>query len=277
MHNANLIWLLLSIGCTDYELKNVDGDSVAGDNEEAALETTEQTDTGTSTETETEEDPQDETEEEEEDECIGESQIGFNIEEVSTLQDAVSYSVSGWTNDAIVLRFDDSGLRADQYWRVSAVEVLVLISDNHFPHFTDGQEISVQVFDSPTPMSGPNWTMAKSIVRAEQSWTDYMLPNDAWYAGTYGEFAQKGVWVRFETRELIPVSGMTSTDFLVGVMWEPPGMVKVGYSNFNQDCEKNWTDYGSGWGLNSENPDFFGCSWPMLRVEIEVITPDDCD
>ena len=43
-------------------------------------------------------------------------------------------------------------------------------------------------------------------------------------------------------------------------------MVKVGYSNFNQDCEQNWSDYGSGWELNSENPEYFGCSWPMLRV-----------
>ena len=70
---------------------------------------------------------------------------------------------------------------------------------------------------------------------------------------------------------------MTSNEFIAGVMWEPPGMVKVGYSNFNQDCEKNWTNYGSGWGLNSENPDFFGCSWPMLRVEIEITSPGDCE
>ena len=61
------------------------------------------------------------------------------------------------------------------------------------------------------------------------------------------------------------------------VMWEPPGMVKVGYSNFNQDCELNWSNYGSGWVLNSENPVFFGCSWPMMRVEVEVVTPGDCD
>ena len=26
-----------------------------------------------------------------------------------------------------------------------------------------------------------------------------------------------------------------------------------------------------------ENPDFFGCSWPMMRIEIEVITTGDCE
>ena len=119
--------------------------------------------------------------------------------------------------------------------------------------------------------------MTQAIVRSDHSWSDYTLPGDASFAGLYGEFQQKGAWVRFDTSTVIPSSGMESTSFMAGVMWEPPGMVKLGYSNFNQDCERNWTNYGQGWGLNSENPGFYGCSWPMMRIEVEVLTPGDCD
>ena len=203
--------------------------------------------------------------------------IAFDIEEVSTLQDAVSYSVANWTHDAVVLHFDDTQLTSEQTWRVSAVEILVLISEAHFNYFTDGQEISIIVFDTDNPNTSQPWIMTKEIVRSEHNWIDYILPQDAWHAGLYGEFSQKGMWLRFDTTTLIPISGMGSNNFIVGVMWPPPGMVKVGYSNFNQDCEKNWSDYGSGWELNSENPEYFGCSWPMLRVEIETRSSGDCD
>ena len=72
---------------------------------------------------------------------------------------------------------------------------------------------------------------------------------------------------------------MTSTDFIAGVRWFPPGSVAVGYSNFNQECSKNWTEYGegTGWVLNSNNTSAGTCSWPMLRVFIENHYPGDCD
>ena len=101
---------LFLVGCTDYKLSNVNTPSSG----------------------------------EEEEDCT-ESYINFDIEEVSTLQDAVSYSVSGWNQDAVVLQFDDSNLQQDQTWRVSAVEILVMIAADHYPMFVDGQEINVQV------------------------------------------------------------------------------------------------------------------------------------
>ena len=267
--------LAILAACSDYDIKNVDETANGGDDTGTIGESDGEgssngsEDTG-ATDTPTDEPPEDE------DDCA-EATVAFDIEEVSTLQDAVSYSVAGWSQDAVVLNFDNSGLTADQTWRVSAVEVLVLISDAHFPNFSDGQEIHIQVFDADNPNAATPWTMTKSIVRSEHQWTSYTLPNDAWFAGTYGELQQKGTWVRFDTRTVIPSSGMTSPSFLTGVMWQPPGMVKVGYSNFNQDCGVNWTNYGSGWELNGENPDYFGCSWPMMRVEVEVVTPGDCE
>lgn len=265
------IWVL---GCTDYDFKSVQENELGEDT--AEVSTSSEGDDGptSSDETDTNQDPNNEDNSSDE-ECT-ESYVAFNIEEVSTLQDAVSLSVAGWNQDAVVLSFDDSILSANQTWRVSAVEILVLISDAYYPHFTDGQEINIQVFDAPTPQVTSFWTMTKGIVRSEHNWMSYTLPQDAYHASLYGEFQQQGTWVRFNTTEVIPSSGMGSSEFLVGVMWEEPGMVKVGYSNFNQDCERNWSNYGSGWGLNSENPEFFGCSWPMMRVEIEIITHGDC-
>ena len=267
---------LLFIGCTDYDLKNMEESAVGADGNDAPVESNGENPSDESEEdSDSPDDPNNESTEDDE-ECT-ETYITFDIEEVSTLQDAVSYSVANWSQDAVTLTFDDSNLASNQTWRVSAVEVLVLIADAYYPHFVDGQEINVQIFDSHNPNSGTVWTMTESIVRSDYTWSNYTLPNDAWYAGIYGEFQQKGTWVRFDTRTVIPSSGMASSDFLVGVMWEPPGMVKLGYSNFNQDCERNWSNYGSGWGLNSENPEFFGCSWPMMRVEVEVITTGDCE
>ena len=272
MKSAFMIVAVL-LSCTDYELKNVEESSSGGDEAGSEGGTNGEHDSDNTEETETTEDPNNESQEEEE-EC-SESSIHFDIEDVSTLQDAVSYSVAGWSQDAVVLNFNDSALAANQKWRVSAVEILVLISEAHFPNFVDGQEIHIQVFDANNPNTTSFWTMTGEIIRSEHNWSEYTLPNDAWYAGTYAEYQQKGVWLRFDTRTVI--SSMTSSDFMVGVLWEPPGMVKLGYSNFNQDCEQNWSNYGSGWGLNSENPDFFGCSWPMMRIEIEVITVGDCE
>ena len=243
MKLTRYFWLF-SFGCTDYKLNNVNTPTSGAEEEAVTENTTTETDTATTEITDTS-DPA-----EEEDDCT-ESYINFDIEEVSTLQDAVSYSVAGWNQDAVVLQFDDSNLQPEQTWRVSAVEILVMIAADHYPNFVDGQQINVQVFDSNEPTNSNPWTATKSIVRAEHNWTDYTLPHNAWYAGTYGEYAQKGSWVRFDMRSSIPQSGMTSPEFITGVMWEAPGMVKVGYSNFNQDCEKNWTNYGSGWGLNS--------------------------
>lgn len=264
------------VSCTDYELKNVEENTQGAQENDPGTDSNGESGSCTTEETDTAEEPNNEPSEEEEEEC-SESYITFDIEDVSTLQDAVSYSVAGWSQDAVVLSFDDSALGPNQTWRVSAVEVLVLISQAHFPNFTDGQEIHIQVFDANSPNTNTFWTMTKEIIRSEHNWNSYTLPNDAWYAGTYAEYQQKGAWVRFETRTVIPSTGMSSSLFMAGVLWEPPGMVKVGYSNFNQDCEKNWSNYGSGWGLNSENPDFFGCSWPMMRIEIEVITVGDCE
>lgn len=263
----------LLLSCTDYDFKSLEESEAGADDTSVPNDSVGGSDGTTSNDTNDTQDPNNETADD--DDCT-ESVVAFNIEEVSNLQDAVSYSVAGWSHDAVILSFDDSNLAPDQRWRVSAVEVLVLIADGYYPYFVDGSEMNIQVFDAPNPFDAPDWTVTRGIVRSEHTWTSYTLPQDAYHASLYGEFAQQGAWVRFDTTSVIPTSGMNSTDFLVGVMWEPPGMVKVGYSNFNQTCDVNWTNYGSGWVLNSDNEVYYGCSWPMMRVEVEIITDGDC-
>ena len=75
---------------------------------------------------------------------------------------------------------------------------------------------------------------------------------------------------------------MRSTRYIAGVRWGPSGKPTVGYSNFNRSCAQNWTDYndGRGWVLNSEDnlgpgQDINTCSWPMMRVEVEVRSQQD--
>ena len=113
---------ILSVGCTDYELKNVDDVPTGGSEAETPTESTgEGQAQDTAEEAETPGEPNNETD----DDCI-ETYVTFDIEEVSTLQDAVSYSVANWSQDAVVLNFDTSTLQPDQTWRVS--------SHSLFPH-----------------------------------------------------------------------------------------------------------------------------------------------
>ena len=159
------------------------------------------------------------------------------------------------------------------------MDVLVMIPTSQFYNFQDGQEISIEVFDSNVPEQGASWVLTQPVIRDELIWLDYTLPYDAAIAGVYGEFEQKGAWLRFELSDEIPAEGMQSTDFIAGVRWFPPGTVAVGYSNFNRNCGLNWTEYGegTGWILNSDSYAQETCSWPMLRVMIENRYLDDCD
>jgi hypothetical protein len=66
---------------------------------------------------------------------------------------------------------------------------------------------------------------------------------------------------------------MTGPDYLVGVKWDSTGLPTLGYSNFNRSCALNWTDYADGRGfvLNSDASMGDECSWPMLRVHLEIL------
>jgi hypothetical protein len=68
---------------------------------------------------------------------------------------------------------------------------------------------------------------------------------------------------------------MTSEQYLVSVSWPQNSNIAVGYSNFNLACDKNWTDWGSGFSLNSTTADELECSWPMFKLELETRKYED--
>ena len=131
----------------------------------------------------------------------------------------------------------------------------------------------IQVYDADNPNTGNSWRVTKTINPSEYDWEDYTLPENPTRAKSR---EQKGVWVRFEFQDQIPVEGMTSEQFLVGVQLKNSNLLGSGYSKFNQECGKNWTlnqRSNIGWELNSSGN---SCNWPMLKIHIEKRSINDC-
>ena len=97
-------------------------------------------------------------------------------------------------------------------------------------------------------------------------------------AGQTGDFDQMSAWIKYDFLSQIPEEGMTSDQYLVSVAWGNVSNLAVGYSNFNLACDKNWTDWGDGFVLNSTTAGANECSWPMFRLELETRRyADNCD
>lgn len=199
-------------------------------------------------------------------------QLGFDIEEASVLQDAQAYP---GMHDAVILEFDDSELPEGAAWRVKSVEIMAMIGASEFGSFADGQSVSVEVWDADDPYAAP-WVATQTFDKDALEWDSVTLtnPESAW------ELNQRFSWWRFDFTDEIPVEGLTGPEYLVGVVWDFNAEPALGYSNFNRSCSLNWTDYadGFGWVLNSDNGSGAQCSWPMLRVHLEVLEEaDECD
>lgn len=188
---------------------------------------------------------------------------GFDITEASVLQDAQGYA---GMHDGVLLSEDISDLEDGEVWRVRSVEIMPMLSQSEFDSFTDGQNITVEVFDGASPLTSQRFAATQTFRKSELEWTDVTLSN----ADSVFDPFQKQAWWRFNFDETIPTSGMVSTDYVVSVSWESGELPAMGYSNYNRPCSLNWTDYadGFGWGLNEGGDN---CSWPMFRVNIEIL------
>ena len=272
------------VGCSEYKFKATGEDAQPADDELDEAEPLEDiADTGEEAVDET--DGPDESVDE--DPC-SEVVTAFDIEEVSELQDAVSPFLADleaargifrpWYRDALILNYRVPELGEGESWRISAVDVLVMVATERFDSFADGLPLTVEVYDAADPRVVPAWAVTTTVQKNELSWDNYALPFDAAISGSFSEFTQKGAWLRFDMTEVIPETGMTSEEFVVGIQWEVLSQVAVGYSNFNRACDRNWTELelGSGWNLNGVPGETPTCSWPMLRVEIEHTYTEDC-
>lgn len=209
--------------------------------------------------------------------CI-DAQSGFDIEGVSVLQDAVAYPSN---RDAVALQFDDTDFLPEESWRVTAVEVLVMVPTRIFDGWEGGEQLQVDVFDGEDPNVTEPWSVRRVVDPSTLSWEPITLPANSALAGAAGDFEQMGAWWNFDFRDIVPEAGMTSPDYIVGVSWGPgePGLA-VGYSNFNLDCGRNWTDYAVGsFELNAVTGSRDECSWPMMRVGVETrrVQEGGCD
>jgi len=196
------------------------------------------------------------------------AESSFDIEEVSVLE-ATDVLENG--ADAVILDHDSSRLPPNAAWRVSHVDVLVMVPTWAFPGYPasvglPAVGLTVEVWDTGTPNNPqkPAYKLRQQLDPSQLSWTQVSLPS-----GTY-----KKAWWKFPlTDPARPVitQPMTAQQFLVGVRWDNSGEPALGYSNFNRLCDRNWTDTGSGtWNLNSTYGQPNTCSWPMLRVGTEV-------
>ena len=196
----------------------------------------------------------------------------FDVEEVSVLQDAAAYPGA---RDAIVMDFDSGDFAADEGWRVVTVEALAMIPVWEFDTYGDNADITIEIYDANNPNTVTPWTVTQTIKRSDWEWREVRLPDDAATAGQTFDFDQMRAWVSFDFSDLIPESGMTSDQYLVSVAWADSANLAVGYSNFNLACDKNWTDWGDGFSLNSTTANAFECSWPMFRLELETRKYED--
>ena len=207
----------------------------------------------------------------EDDWCVSE-ETDFDIEEVSVLEDAF-----GLPNlrDAIVLEYDASHLQAGETWRVRSVDVLAMIPDILFQYMDDSEELTIEVYDAASPLGTAPYVKKQNLPISQMQWETINLPGSS-----IGSF--KRAWWRFDFGSIIPTSGMHSSQYIVGIHWPASGEPTVGYSNYNRACDKNWTNSGAGFFLNSNTESSLGnerCSWPMLRVNIENrrYTEEICD
>jgi hypothetical protein len=194
----------------------------------------------------------------------------FDIEQVSVLE--ATEQLRGGA-DAVILDHDASQLPPNSTWRVGHVDVLVMVPTWAFNGYPGSLGLSsvgltVQVWDARTPVDPqkPAYVLRQVLNPAALTWESVTLPE--------GSF-RKGWWTFRFTDPAQPVitAPMSSQQFLVGVRWDESSEPRLGYSNFNRPCDRNWTDYGTGtWNLNSTTGQPSSCSWPMLRVGTEVTT-----
>ena len=197
----------------------------------------------------------------------------FDIEAVSTLQDAAGYPDS---RDAVVLDYDTSGLGDEGTWRITGVELLAMVPERVFDRYDGGDVLRVDIWDADRPTADGHWWVEQAIDPSVLDWEAITLPDDAYWAGQRRELQQRRAWMPFDFKEITDEAGMTGSTYTVAVSWQGAGLPTIGYSNFDLGCDRNWTDYGDGrWTLNSADGDGQECSWPMLRVEVETRVPAD--
>jgi hypothetical protein len=223
-----------------------------------------------------------------------ESGDGFDIEAVSALEGNIAWQ---GTSDGVVLTYDDPRLletpttgEAAPSWRVSSVDVFVMLSEREFNAYTDDAVLEVQIHDGANPSQTVPYTLRQTMVRDALVWAPETLavpPEGPRVDDGFGfpaineETRYFGAWWRFDLREIIPETGMDNTTYFLGLHWPTGAAPLVGYSLYNRPCEANWSNYdqanppyigapSSGWQSNAARGEVVECNWPMFKVNTEL-------
>lgn len=181
--------------------------------------------------------------------------------------------------DAVVLEMSNQNIPEDGGWRVSAVEVLLVIPASDFDAYPKGLPLTISVWDNSEPANNPSVDVTQELDPSKLEWSDAQVK----VAKNGQPVPVKQGWWKFEFADKFAFPGLASRIYTVGVRW-PQGGDKplVGMSHFDRNCGRNWTDTGDGKGFKKnglDDSDF--CSWPMLRVNTQILTQritcDDTD
>ena len=241
--------LAIASGCSEYDVSAIPTQAVTG------------LDTGSI-------EPNSDPPPSEEDDCV-ESSTAFDIEEVSTLQDAFGLPQ---VRDGLTLTVDGSNIQQGRTWRPISVQILVMYPTWYFDFYDDSNALTVDFYPSSSPGGSLPLSKTVQIRKSALNWEPMLLPANADWSGDDRE--QMAAWLEFDLSDLGAEDGYTSTDYFVSLGWDSIGFPNVGYSNFELSCTQNWTDYGNGSYVQNSGQD---CSWPMLKIEIETLAPGDCE
>jgi hypothetical protein len=197
----------------------------------------------------------------------------FDIEEVSQLEDTIGPGMVD--ADGVVLDYDLAALPTDGVWRIMSVDILLMIPSARFDAFPDDREITVEIFvsDDPTDIDAPTWQLTQAANLASLTFEEHLFTNPS---AETDETDYQRAWWNFDFSTQTSGQGTTEPQFFVDVQWPESNSPQVGYSNYNNACDRNWTIYDAvdGWELNSVRPGGSGdedsCSWPMFRVNTGV-------
>ena len=206
----------------------------------------------------------------------------FDIEEVSTLEDAAGGDDLWWWADAVVLDYDTESLPEGGAWRVLSIDVLAMIPQSQFDNYPTEQELAVEVYSQGEPdTSEPWWDLTQTLEPSLLDWEQHTLTQPTELAT---ETDYHRAWWRFDFSELTYGQGAQNPEFVVGIRWPDESGPEVAYSAFNRPCDRNWTVFAgeSQWEHNSDQPlgpsQSDGCSWPMFRVNTGVTwEAEDCN
>ena len=203
----------------------------------------------------------------------------FDIEDVSTLEDA-SGSQFGWfVADGVMLDVPDYGSLTDgSQWRVVSVDVLLAVPASQYegtanqPTAWDSAELQVDIIDGsdPNDTTAKKWSNQQQVSPGILDWETHRFDD---MSGLASELDYYTAWWRFGFAADTSGEFIEGDQYFVGLVWPDYDHPEVGYSYFNRPCAANWqvNDGDDYWTQNSTtSSDADSCSWPMLRVNTEV-------